>query len=589
MKDAPEVSSEHAVVGIGTMLGGRFRILRLLGRGAMGGVYLAQDTLLADELVALKVFGRSAHCSEDGLERFVREAQIGRRVAHPNVCRVFDLQSENDVVYVSMEYVPGRSIASHLKLGALPEASCKTILKQVVEGLSAIHYKGIVHRDLKPSNILLTSQDQVKIIDFGLARMLQSDLTATTTLMGTAIYLAPELWDGADPSFRSDMYALGVIAYQMVTGSPPWDKESMVETMRAHLEGEPPSPSEIVKISPDFEDLVLALLDKEPSRRPLCDSEEFARVLGVTVTSRYSGAFWQPWIESGSTLTSTLATSPLAASRSIEPASGVFRQLGAERSILASLLLGTVVCAAMVVSGIGLQVVMRVFGTSIDEPMTVVGSYGAIMISIFLVSTPLSRGAFRLGLNSNDRAVREVLRGHLRNLAIILWLSLFVPIVVASFRVISSSQMGPQVVTSMLGTAVMFLQIVALVPIQWGVTPMRLGEGWVWTMSHPPSLYVLAVAHAILMYWVYLLGGSLRPPKRKLTEKERRESLRISLRFLFIIAAESSLLAVIGCLYGGAPFVLQQNILFFSPLQMLFSLVNLSFVYWANLSTRSRS
>lgn len=590
MKDTPEVTSEHFEVASGVMLGGRFRIIRLLGRGAMGGVYLAQDTLLTDELVALKVFGRGAHRGEDGLERFVREAQIGRRVAHPNVCRVFDLQSEDDVVYVSMEYVPGQSLATRLKLGALPETTCKAILKQVIEGLSAIHYKGIVHRDLKPSNILLTSSDQVKIIDFGLARMLQSDLTATSTLMGTAIYLAPELWDGADPSFRSDMYALGVIGYQMVTGATPWEKDSMVETMRSHIEREPNPPSEMVKISAEFEDLILSLLDKEPSRRPLCDSEECAEILGVSVIARrHSGAFWQPSLETGAMAPSLLATSPLAASRSIEPASGAFKQLASERGILASLLLGAVVCAAAVLSGVCLQVVTRVFGTSIDEPMTVVGSYGAIMVSIFFVSIPLSRGAFRLGLTSNDRAVREVLQRHLRGLAIILWLSLFIPIVAVSLPVLSSSQMGPQLVTSALGAAVLFLQVVALVPIQWGVAPMRMGDGWVWTMSNPPSLYSLIVAYLVLLYWVYLLGGLLRPPKRKISERERRDARVIAAQFLSLIAIESLLTVFIPWVPGGENLVFRQTLMYFSPTQWLLSLVNVSFVYWANLKTRSDS
>lgn len=577
--DQPELPS-------GSFVGGRYRIVRPLGRGAMGGVFLAHDTVLGDELVALKVFNRGGHASEDGFERFVREAQLGRKIAHPHVCRVFDLQADDALMYVSMEYVPGQSLAQRIKGGALPESQSVPLIKQIVEGLAAIHYKGIVHRDLKPSNILVTAGNTVKIIDFGLARSIQSDLTVTNALMGTSLYLAPELWDGADPSFASDMYALGVILYQMVTGNAPWKGDKMTEMMQAHLEQLPVAPSEIVTVSSGLEDLILSLLDKDPTNRPLCDDGLFSEVAGVTLsTRRQSGAFAQPTINDF-LKEGPLAASPLAISRLVEPASGVFRQMGVEHSFLAAMLLGAVVCAAAIVSAVFLHITLNVFGSSFESPLTMVGGYASIVVTSALVSTALSRGAFRLGLTSNERAVREVLVRHMRGVSLLIWLSLFVPATIATLPSLSTEVLARQMVTTVFGAAVLFLQIAALAPVQWGVSSVNLGEIQIWVVSSPPSLYSSLISYLALILWVYLIGGLLRPPRRKVSVHEKEESRAITGRFVMILAIESILNILLDISGASEKLVLGEMMLYLSPTQWIFSLINLSYVYWANLNMR---
>ena len=586
MITSPELTADQPELPSGSLVGGRYRIVRLLGRGAMGGVFLAHDTVLGDELVALKVFNRGGHASEDGFERFVREAQIGRKIAHPNVCRVFDLQADGALMYVSMEYVPGQSLAQMIKGGALPESQFVPLIKQIVEGLAAIHFKGVVHRDLKPSNILLTAGNIVKIIDFGLARSIQSDLTVTNALMGTSLYLAPELWDGADPSFASDMYALGVILYQVITGIAPWKGEKMTEMMQAHLEQLPVAPSEIVTVSAGLEDLILSLLDKDPANRPLCDDALFSEIAGVTLSSRrQSGTFAQPTVNTPFS-DGPLAASPLAISRLVEPASGVFRQMGVEHSFLAALLLGAVVCAAAIVSAVFLHITLNVFGSSFESPLTMVGGYASIVVTSGLVSAALSRGAFRLGLTSNERAVREVLVRHIRGVAILIWLSLFVPSIIATLPSLSTDILAQQMVTSVFGAAVLFLQIAALTPAQWGVSAVNLGEVQVWVVSSPPSLYSSIVSYLALISWVYLIGGLMRPPRRKVSALEKEENRAITGRFVMILAIESILIILLEISGVSEKLVLGEMMLYLSPTQWIFSLINLSYVYWANLNVR---
>lgn len=586
--------AEHEEIDIsdivaGSLVGGRYRIIRLVGRGAMGGVYLAQDTLLDQELVALKVFSRGGHVGEDGLERFIREAQIGRRVAHPNVCRVFDLQADNEIIFVSMEYVSGQSLTSRLKQGALPQSLSVSILRQIIEGLTAIHCKGIVHRDLKPSNILLTSGGHVKIIDFGLARMVGSDVTITNALMGTAMYLAPELWDGADPSFSSDMYALGVLAYFMVTGSPPWSQESITELMRAHLDTEPVPPSEVVSVSRDLDELIMRLLDKDPGSRPLCDDPLFAEVLGVVQSPiQLPGLFQQGDEHVDIRSASPLATSPLAVSRVMEPASGVFQQLSQEHSALAGLLLGSVVCAAAITSGWVLQEIQRLFGSSLDSPMTMVGGYAVVVCTCFLIAPTISRGAFRLGLHSNERAVREILQRSMRSIAFLLLVSFFIPVALYSvlFQEISSAVLGAQIVSSILALTIVFPQIIGLFPIQRGVAPVVVGDTLVWAPSNPPSILFTIISDGFLVYWVYLLSGLIRPPKRRITPAESEERIKITSQFVALLATEVALMTIIGSIQDISSLVVEQSAMTFSPIQWIFSLINFTFIFWANVRMR---
>lgn len=218
----------------GAILASRFKIVRLLGQGGMGEVYLAEDTELSEQ-VALKIVRSDVARDPQFLSRFRREVQFARQITHPNICRVFDLGRDQgpdgERVFFTMEYLDGESLDSHIKRhDRLEPAVALDIARQLAAGLTALHDKGIVHRDLKPANIIIlrnkANSGRVVIGDFGLARAVDASptltqLTRTGIIVGTPEYIAPEQLAGAPATIASDIYALGVVLHQMVTGVRP--------------------------------------------------------------------------------------------------------------------------------------------------------------------------------------------------------------------------------------------------------------------------------------------------------------------------------------------------------------------------------
>ncbi|HTM21263.1 MAG TPA: serine/threonine-protein kinase [Kofleriaceae bacterium] len=262
---------------LGEVIGNRYRVQRLLGRGGMGAVYLADDEVLG-EPVALKIIA-SAWSTDPGalVDRFRREASAARKVSSPNVIRIHDLGETRDgLLYLSMEYFPGRTLADMLAArGRLSAADLADIGGQVCDGLGAAHGAGVVHRDLKPQNVLVGERNAVKLIDFGLAKTaFLASLTATGLMMGSPHYMSPEQVRGKECDARSDIYSLGALVYHAATGHPPFEGENAIAIGFAHCSEAPRPPREICPdLSERLSDMLLRALAKDPRQRPASAAE----------------------------------------------------------------------------------------------------------------------------------------------------------------------------------------------------------------------------------------------------------------------------------------------------------------------------
>ena len=250
------------------MLGERYRIVGLLGRGGMGEVYRADDLKL-EQPVALKFLPRALEGDSGRLERLYGEVRMARHVSHPAVCRVWDVGEAEGQHFLSMEFVDGENLASLLRrIGRLPQDKALDIARQVAAGLAAAHEKGILHRDLKPANVMLDGQGKVRLTDFGLAGLAEA-LSSDDVRSGTPSYMSPEQLQGREVTARSDIYALGLLIYELVTGRRAFEGKGLAELARKHRDERPIDPSAIVPdLDPAVERTILACLEKDPKRRP---------------------------------------------------------------------------------------------------------------------------------------------------------------------------------------------------------------------------------------------------------------------------------------------------------------------------------
>lgn len=264
---------------LGALVGGKFRILRPLGVGGMGAVYLAVQEDVAREVV-VKVMRAGLAQDPTALERFKREARSLGQISHPNVVHVHDFGPHADTYFLAMEYVRGYDLSSLLKHGGQmdPRRSIR-IVSQVLAALDVTHGQGVIHRDLKPGNIRITSNpnepDFVKVLDFGLikshSKVIGSEpLTQAGRVVGTPAYMSPEQVVGGDVDARSDLYSVGVIFYQMLTGSHPFSASTPTGYMRRHYHDRPEGPSDRMraKLHPRLESFLMRLLAKQRQDRP---------------------------------------------------------------------------------------------------------------------------------------------------------------------------------------------------------------------------------------------------------------------------------------------------------------------------------
>jgi hypothetical protein len=252
----------------GTVLVGRYRIVGLLGRGGMGEVYRADDLTL-EHPVALKFLPRALEHDAQRLERLYGEVRMARQVSHTAVCRVWDVGEAEGQHFLSMEFVDGENLASLLRrIGRLPQDKALDIARQVAAGLAAAHEKGVLHRDLKPANVMLDGQGKVRLTDFGLAGLAE-ELSGDDVRSGTPSYMSPEQLQGREVTARSDIYALGLLLYELVTGRRAFEGKGLAELTRKHRDERPVEPSAIVPdLDPAVERTILACLEKDPKRRP---------------------------------------------------------------------------------------------------------------------------------------------------------------------------------------------------------------------------------------------------------------------------------------------------------------------------------
>ena len=252
----------------GTLLAGRYRIIGLLGRGGMGEVYRATDLALGQS-VALKFLPEEAAQDQRLLERFHGEVRVARQVSHPNVCRVYDIGQADGMPFISMEYVDGEDLASLLlRIGRLPADKALETARKLCAGLAAAHDRGIIHRDLKPQNIMMNKRGDVVIMDFGLAAI-AGQLSGAEVRNGTPAYMAPEQLRGAEVTAKSDIYALGLVLYELFTGKRPYDAKTIQDMLRQQETAQLTSMTSIaMDVDPAVEKAIRRCLDPDPARRP---------------------------------------------------------------------------------------------------------------------------------------------------------------------------------------------------------------------------------------------------------------------------------------------------------------------------------
>jgi serine/threonine protein kinase len=256
---------------------GPYEVLGPLGAGGMGQVYRGRDTRLNRD-VAIKVLPQSLSLDPSALARFEREAQAVAALSHPNILAIHDFVNESGLAYAVTELLDGDTLRARLKDGALPPRKAIEIALGIARGLAAAHARGIVHRDLKPENVVVTTDSVVKILDFGLAKTADAgpDSAADTrlaadttpgTVMGTVGYMAPEQVRGQAVDARADLFAFGVVLYEMLAGERPFARETAAETMTAILKEDPPEFPTMRAIAPALERIVRHCLEKQPGER----------------------------------------------------------------------------------------------------------------------------------------------------------------------------------------------------------------------------------------------------------------------------------------------------------------------------------
>jgi len=261
-----------------SVIADRYQIVRQIASGGMAVVYLAKDLRL-DRPVALKIIHSHLAGDQDFREKFIQEAKISARLSHSNLVNVYDQGQDGNHVFLAMEYVPGMTLREGLRnMGALSADQALELYEQLLAGLAAAHQAGILHRDLKPENVLLADDGRVKLADFGLARKIV-DQTQANNLVGTVAYLSPELVTNGVVDARSDVYAAGVMLFELVTGRQPFEGEQAVQIAIQHASNNVPAPSSYNQGIPEvIDDIVLWATERDPADRPSDATELLAAV-----------------------------------------------------------------------------------------------------------------------------------------------------------------------------------------------------------------------------------------------------------------------------------------------------------------------
>ncbi|KMY45045.1 serine/threonine protein kinase [Bacillus sp. FJAT-27916] len=269
---------------IGKRISGRYKIIRMIGGGGMANVYLARDMIL-DRDVALKVLRMDFSNDEEFIKRFHREAQSATSLTHPNIVSIYDVGEEDGIYYIVMEYVDGMTLKQYIQaFSPIPVEKALDIMKQITSALALAHQNHIVHRDIKPHNVLIDHEDNVKITDFGIAMALSAtSITQTNSVLGSVHYLSPEQARGGMANKKSDIYSLGIVMFELLTGRLPFSGESAVSIALKHLQSETPSPRRWNPAIPQsVENIVLKATAKDSFHR-YASVEEMAEDLNTAL------------------------------------------------------------------------------------------------------------------------------------------------------------------------------------------------------------------------------------------------------------------------------------------------------------------
>lgn len=275
---------------IGKRISGRYKLLEMIGGGGMSNVYLAHDMIL-DRDVAMKVLRYDFANEEELRRRFQREALSATSLTHPHIVNIYDVGEDEDIHYIVMEYVKGKTLKEYIQLNSpVSPAKSVIIMKQLTSAISTAHNNHIIHRDIKPQNILLDEEGNVKVTDFGIAMALSAtSYTQTNSVLGTVHYLSPEQARGGTATKQSDIYALGIVLFELLTGQLPFSGESAVSIALKHLQTETPSIRKIIPSIPQsIENVVMKATAKDPKDRYL-SAEEMAADLTTALSPERAG------------------------------------------------------------------------------------------------------------------------------------------------------------------------------------------------------------------------------------------------------------------------------------------------------------
>jgi serine/threonine-protein kinase len=363
---------------IDTLFDGRYRIQRKLGAGGMADVYLAEDQELGRR-VAIKILN-DRHANDDQfIERFRREAKNAAALNHPNIVSIYDRGNAEDTYYIAMEFLDGRSLKELIVgRGAAPVNVAIEYTRQILSALRFAHRHGIVHRDIKPHNVLVDGEGRLKVTDFGIARAGTSQMTETGSIVGTAQYLSPEQAQGTEVDQRSDLYSLGIVLYELLTGKTPFEGDTPVEIAMKHLSNAPRPPSKLrPDIPPELDMVVLRALAKSPDDRYQsademeADLERVARGAPVAAATAATQVLKVPPAAAAEAATAATMIAPIAVSRGDVPPPFIEdeeyeEQGGPDRPLWAWLLAVLFVIAAVVA---GFFVWQELSGSAVKEPV----------------------------------------------------------------------------------------------------------------------------------------------------------------------------------------------------------------------------
>jgi len=304
------------------LLAARYEVLESLGEGGMGLVYRVRDRETT-EVLALKRLRPEIARDPAMIERFKDEIRLARRITHKNVCRIYDFNRVDDLAYITMEYVDGESLRAYLKrVGKLSPERVIDVARQIATGLGEAHAQGVIHRDLKPDNVIIARDGLVKLMDFGIARALESTGATTQVLAGTPGYMAPEQSQGKVIDQRSDIYALGLIMYECLTGRRAFTGATPVEVAIKQIKERPaPLRKYLSSTPPQLEAVTMRCLEKEPSRR-FASTAELLRVLSQPKNEPRSASSWR-WVSMIFLATGIVAMVAMRSVQSPEPAPAV--------------------------------------------------------------------------------------------------------------------------------------------------------------------------------------------------------------------------------------------------------------------------